>query len=113
MNTIFTPQGDRIHTSAYPQLSQKQRVQAQGSASFEDFMEMLVTLGKKALPGVLITEEDPDPQTETPVVTVEVVHETPVPGEAKPRIRDTFPTYKCQHQDQELRCRRELCSNYP
>jgi len=113
MNTIFTPQGDRIHTSLYPKLTPKQRVQAEGSASFEDFLEMLVELGKKALPGVIITEEDPDPKTETPVVTVEVVHETPVPGEVKPRIRDTFPTYKCQHQDMSLVCRREVCTNYP
>jgi len=115
MTTHFTPQGEMIVTryDGGP-TGKKQRVRAQGNLSYDGFLEVLVQLGKQALPGVLITEKDPDPNTNTPVITVEIVHETPWHGEIKARIRDIFPDLHCEHQDEAfLVCNQVKCSNYP
>jgi len=113
VSTVFDPYGERITTYSDPPPRIKDRVRAKGSVSYEDFAELLVELGKKVMPDVLITEEDPKPDVKTPVVTFEVIHETPIRTEVKPRPRDTFPESVCANQNANLVCAQSLCDNYP
>ena len=109
----YDPEAERITTSYSESPARGSRVLNDGNASYEDFLEILVKLGTKALPGVVITEESPDEATKTPVVAVGVIHETPLPNEIKPRPRSTVQDIVCNNQDLSLECRKEICTNYP
>jgi len=111
--TIFSPDGSRITTYSEPQTLPKDRVRSLGSATYEDFAEMLVRLGKSFLADVVITEEDPKKDTKTPVVVFGTIHEAPIRTEIKPRIRDTFKEILCVNQNKGLECTEPRCSNYP
>jgi len=113
MTTVFTPTGDRITTYSHPPVMPQERVRADGSASYDDFAEMLVELGKQVLPDVIVTEEDPKSDTTTPVVTFEVIHEAPIKTEVKPRPRETFQDIVCIRQNASFECQEKRCSNYP
>ncbi|OHD15211.1 MAG: hypothetical protein A2Y38_04115 [Spirochaetes bacterium GWB1_59_5] len=113
MTSIFTPDATRITTYSDPPVMPKTRVRAEGSASYEDFAELLVRLGSHFLPNVRITEEDPKSDATTPVVTFEVIHEAPLRNEVKPRPRDVFPETQCVLQNTNLECTQPRCSNYP
>jgi len=93
--------------------SPRGRVRAEGNLTFDEFAELLVTLGKQALPDVLITADDPDVNTKTPVVTFGIIHEAPFPSEVKPRIRDTFDELRCTKQDKSGVCTDVSCTNHP